>query len=140
MKPASSLRVEAEKPRRSVEARSRIANGTELLPGIDARSTWARYFRDVVESMEAHVGGASRQTEPERLLTRRVAALEAEMIAMEARFATLRSKGEAPTAGDLDLYSRLSNTQRRHLETLGIKRQPRDLVPDLRTYVQGQTA
>lgn len=90
--------------------------------------------------MESHVGGASKQTEPERLLTRRVATLEAEMALMEVRFAKMREAGEEPTERDLDLYGRLANGQRRHLEALGIQRRPRDLVPDLRSYVEGKAA
>jgi hypothetical protein len=125
---------------RAPRTRSRVANGSGLLPSVDGRSTWGRLFRDVVESLESHVGGANRQAEPERLISRRVATLEAELVAMESRFAQLRGKGDAPTMGDLDLYSRLSNTQRRHLEALGIQRRPRDLVPDLSSYIEGKAA
>lgn len=126
------------KTERSTLARSRLTNGSELLPDVDGRSTWARLFRDILEAMEAHVGGADKQTEPERLIFRRVAALEAELVAMESRFANLRMEGKPPSAGELDLYSRMSNTQRRHLESIGIQRRPRDLVPDLRSYVEGK--
>lgn len=125
---------------RPATARSRIANGSDLLPQTDGRSAWARMFRDVVEAMAAHVGGVDRMSEPERLTARRVAALEAELVAMESKFATARADGGEPAASDLDLYSRVSNTQRRHLEALGMARRPRDVVPDLQIYVQGKAA
>lgn len=140
MYPRDSAMTAEPKAERSTLARSRLTNGSELLPDVDGRSTWARLFRDLLESMEAHVGGAGKQTEPERLISRRVAALEAELVAMESRFANLRMEGKQPSAGDLDLYSRMSNTQRRHLESIGIQRRPRDLVPDLRSYVEGKAA
>lgn len=117
------------------KGRARITNGSELLPTVDGRSTWARLFRDIVEAMAAHCGGSDRLSEPERMTARRVAAMEAELVYLEAGFAQSRADGKAPTASDLDLYSRISNTQRRHLEALGMQRRPRDLVPDLQQYV-----
>lgn len=136
---AVTARSDAKRPARAPRTRSSIGNGCSL-PNVDGRSAWARYFREVTEAMEAHVGGAGKQTEPERMLTRRVAALEAELVSMEVRFATLRAAGSEPSERDLDLYGRLANGQRRHLEALGIQRRPRDLVPDLRSYVEGQAA
>jgi hypothetical protein len=36
----------------------------------------------------------------------------------------------------LDLYSRLANAQRRFLESVGMKRIPRDVTPSLSEYVE----
>lgn len=127
-------------PARHAATRSRITNGTDLLPDVDRRSPWARYFRDVFEAMADHVGGADRQSEPERMTARRIAALEAELAAMESRFAQLRELGESPTPTDLDLYSRLANGQRRHLEAIGMQRRVRDVTPDLTSYLQAKRA
>lgn len=126
-------------PVREATTRSRIANGTDLLPGVDRRSPYARYFRDVVEAMEVHVGGADRVTEPQRLTNRRIAALEAELASMESRFALLRETGGQPDPKELDLYGRLAGAQRRHLEAIGMERQVKDVTPSLRGYIEGRT-
>lgn len=117
-------------------ARSRITNGSELLPGIDQRSTWARLFRDLNNALIEHLGGADRLTEPERMTCRRAATLEVELVHMEAGFAETRAKGQAPDATTLDLYSRLSNAQRRALEGIGFDRRLSDVV-HLDDYIAG---
>lgn len=120
--------------------RSRITNGSELLPGTDGRSTWARLFKDLCDSLSDHLGGADRMSEPERMTVRRAAALEAELVHLEARFAECRASGEAPAAADLDLYSRITNTQRRVLEAIGASRRPRDVTPSLDSYLRRSEA
>lgn len=117
--------------------RSRISNGSELLPGTDGRSVWARLFRDLCEGLADHLGGADRMSEPERMTVRRAAALEAELVHLEAKFAECRAAGNAPDAADLDLYSRVTNTQRRVLEAIGATRRPRDVTPSLSEYLAG---
>jgi hypothetical protein len=119
-------------------SRSRITNGSDLLPTVDGRSAWARAFRDVVESLAQHVGGSDRMSEPERMTIRRAAALECELVSLEIAFAQARAAGRAPAAADIDLYSRITNTQRRVLETLGMESKPRDVTPDLSQYLDGE--
>jgi hypothetical protein len=46
------------------------------------------------------------------------------------------SSNRAVQAAELDLYSRLSNTQRRLSESLGWERTARDVTPDLETYLK----
>ena len=127
-------RDRASKATRSPYFRSRISQGLSLLP-IDGRSTPARVFRDTYDAMIAHVGGGDDIPETMRLMCRRAAAIEAECINLEARFAIARASGEQPTAHDLDLYSRLVNTLRRVLEVLGWKRTARDITDPL-TYAR----
>lgn len=134
-RPDPAAQTPAERP---ASARSRITNGSGLLPTVDQRSAWGRLFRDLVEGLADHVGGPDRMSEPERMTIRRCAALETELVHLESKFANLRAGGGEPSAADLDLYGRLANGQRRHLETLGITRRVRDVVPDLRDYVEGQ--
>lgn len=124
---------------RPAVSRSRIGNGNELLPQVDGRSVWARLFRDITEAMAVHCGGADRQSEPERMAGRRVAALEAELVSLEGKFARLRAEEKEPSANDLDLYGRLANGQRRHLEALGMQRRPRDITPDPLDYARQKT-
>jgi hypothetical protein len=116
--------------------RSRITNGSELLPGIDGRSAWARLLRDQIEALTAHLGGADRMSEPERMTARRAAALEAELVFLEAKIAELRTAGLEPPERLVDLYARLANGQRRHLEALGFDRRQRDVTPDPLAYAR----
>ena len=108
-------------------SRSRITNGSALLPGVDGRSVWARRCRDVIDLHISDLGGADNVSEAERSIIRRCAALTVELEHLEFLFATA---GEA-TADQLDLYQRTANSLRRHLETIGIKRRPRDVGPSL---------
>ena len=117
------------------KGRSRLTNGRDLLPTVDGRSIWARVMRDTLAAMLTHVGGADYATEPQRMLSRRVAALEAELIHLEDGFARARSEGRAPDTEALDLYSRMSSAQRRMLEAIGLVRVPRDITPTLREYI-----
>src|SRR5690348_9214168 len=75
--------------------RSRVTNGTDLLPSVDGRSTPARVMRDTYQAMVSHCGG-EHITEARRLLARRVACLEAELVNIECRFALIRVEGNTP--------------------------------------------
>jgi hypothetical protein len=52
------------------------------------------------------------------------------------KIAQLRTEGKEPDANLIDLYSRISNTQRRHLEAIGYSRVPRDVTPSLSSYIR----
>jgi hypothetical protein len=121
------------------KGRSRLTNGAGLLPTVDGRSVWARIMRDTLNAMLNHLGGEDLASEPQRMLARRVAALEAELIHLEDNFARIRAEGGAPDVADLDLYSRMASAQRRHLETIGLARVPRDITPDPLTYAKQRT-
>ena len=111
------------------EARTRITNGRDILPSVDGRSLWARIMRDTIHAMHAHLGGEENISEPARMMSRRVAAFEAELVHLEDGFARTRSEGHAPDTQSLDLYSRMSSAQRRMLEAIGLSRVPRDITP-----------
>lgn len=115
--------------------RSRITNGKELLPGVDGRSVWARLFRDQRAALIQHAGGEDHVSEPRRMLARRAAAIEAELVHLEASFAEARSRGAAPESAAVDLYSRLSNNQRRLLEGLGLDPTAKEVTPSLHSYL-----
>lgn len=97
-------------------------------------------MRDVYVALVTHCGGEDYLSEPLRMTARRVASLEAELVYMEDGFAKARAEGHAPEASELDLYSRLSNTQRRHLEAVGWERKLRDVTPDLAKYIEAAKA
>jgi len=125
---------------RSHSFRSRITNGSALLPTVDGRSPWARLMRDTYRAVIQHCGGDGAISELERMAARRIGALEAELIHMEDKFATIRAAGGEPDAGSLDLYQRLANSQRRCCESIGWQRRPKDvtMAPHLGHYLHAR--
>jgi hypothetical protein len=78
-------------------------------------------LRDLIALHLSDLGGDSEASEAEKSILRRAATLTIELERLELKFA---KAGEA-SAFDLDLYQRTSNTLRRHLETVGIRRRPK---------------
>jgi hypothetical protein len=115
--------------------RSRIANGSMLLPTTDGRSIWARLMRETFESLLVHCGGAGMASETQRIIARRVGVLEAELVYLEDTFAKIRAAGGAPDDAKLDLYGRLADRQRRLADPPGWSRTPRNLPPTLDQYL-----
>jgi hypothetical protein len=111
--------------------RSKITNGTRLLPTTHSQSVWGRLLSDTRDAMYAHLGGEDRCTPVQKITIRRIAALEAELIYLEDSIARTRHEGKTPDHNLLDLYARLGNAQRRHLEPLGWQSVPRDVTPAL---------
>jgi hypothetical protein len=134
-----ALRVDSSTVhKRKSHGRSRIGNGTELLPFVDGRSVWARFMRDTFNSVVAHCGGEDYASELKRMQARRVAVLEAELIYLESKIAQHRAAGTEPPAATLDLYTRIANGQRRHCEALGFERTQRDVTPSLASIIDGK--
>jgi len=117
---------------RSHLPQSRITTGSTFLEGIDGRSSYARRWRDLTALHIADLGGADQCSTAVKSIVRRIATLSVQLEAYDARFA------EAGIAepGGLDLYSRISNTLRRHLETIGLKRVAKDITPHLADYLE----
>jgi hypothetical protein len=92
-------------------------------------------MRDTYRAVIQHCGGDGAISELERMAARRIGALEAELVHMESRFGAIRAEGGEPDVISLDLYSRLSNTQRRHCESVGWERRARNITPSLREYL-----
>lgn len=112
-------------------ARSRVTNGSEVLPGVDGRTLWVRRLRDLIELYVGDLGGADNTSEAERSILRRAATLTVELERMEKMFAT---QGEA-SAEALDVYSRVAANLRRMLEATGLRRRTRDVTPTLDQYL-----
>jgi hypothetical protein len=106
-------------------ARSRVANGRDLLVGVDERRIWARRFRDVLQAHLSDLGGEDNASEAEKAIARRAACLIVQLETMEAKFA--RNEGHAANK-TLITYQRLANSLRRLLESLGLQRRPRDIT------------
>jgi hypothetical protein len=73
--------------------RSRVTNGSTLLPLADGRSVTARRFRDLFEDICADLGGVDILSEGQKQLARRAAMLSAECERLEA----LAARDERPT-------------------------------------------
>ena len=101
--------------------KSRITNGTKLLPGVDGRSPWVRRCKDVIE---LHLSDLPDASVAERSIVRRAAVLTTELEMLEAKFAAAGSA----TPFDLDLYQRTAGGLRRLLEAIGLERRLRDVT------------
>jgi hypothetical protein len=111
--------------------RSRVTNGSALLPGVDGRSAWVRRCKDIIEAHLSDLGGEHNTSVAERSLVRRAAVITTELEMMEARFA---AAGHADP-GELDLYQRTAGNLRRLLEAVGLQRRAKP-VPDLDTFLE----
>jgi hypothetical protein len=120
--------------KRSPTTRSRIANGSRVVPLSDGRSLWCRLVKDTLQGLQVHCGGALSETQ--RLMARRVSTLEAELVYLEDQFAQARAEGREPEIAALDLYGRLADRQRRLAEAaLGWQPTARD-VTSLSEYLE----
>ena len=103
------------RPRSAVTSRRRL-----WITG-DSNSAWSRRYADLVHRRASDLGGPAALSESQLSLTRRAAALECELELLEGRM----SQGEQV---DLNTYGRAASHLRRILESLGLKRQPRDIT------------
>src|SRR5579862_9016347 len=106
--------------------RSAVTNGKHLLADVDARSSWMRRLRDLIDAHTADLGGEDLCSEAEQRLIRRAALLTIQCEMYDKKFAL--NDGEASQT-DIETYQRLTNTLRRCLETLGLERRSRDVTP-----------
>jgi len=117
---SSADRAQIDQPKD--RQKSRITNGSALLPGVDGRSPWVRRAKDVIA---AHLSDVPDANAAERSIIRRAAVLTVELERLEAAFATA---GEADPE-TLDLYGRTSGNLRRLLEAVGLQRRARNVTP-----------
>lgn len=110
--------------------RSAVSNGRSLLVGIDQRSAPARRYRDVADAIASDLGGHDALSEAQLHLVRSAAGL----VVMRERLDAMALNDEKI---DTSEYCRLTNSLRRLLATLGLKRVPRD-VTDLHGYIEGK--
>jgi hypothetical protein len=128
---------------RKSHGRSRVGNGAKLLPATDGRSMTARRFKDLVEDIAADLGGKNNLSEGEKQLIRRAALLSAELERQEAMAVRderrpdgeIAWKSDAPFLFDVDRYIVMTNTLRRVLEIIGLKRVSRDVTASLQSYL-----
>jgi hypothetical protein len=104
--------------------RSRISNGSALLPGVDGRSGWIRRCKDLIAEHLSDLGGFDNASAAERSIVRRASVITVELERLEAKFALA---GEA-SPQDLDIYQRTAGNLRRLLEAVGLQRRVRDVT------------
>ncbi|WP_447256797.1 hypothetical protein [Mesorhizobium sp. ORM8.1] len=103
---------------RKLKARSGVTNGTELLPGLDGRSKWARRLHDLVANHVQDLGGPRHVTQSQFALIRAAATTTIILEKWELQFATEGTLSVADLLG----YQTTLNSLRRVLETLGLNR------------------
>jgi hypothetical protein len=109
--------------------RSSVSNGSRLfaVAGLDGRTQSARRFRDIIDAVTSDLGGADLLSEGQRQLIRRAAALSIMCESVEADLVR-----DLPF--DIANYLAGTNTFRRVIETLGLRRVPKDATT-LRDYI-----
>jgi hypothetical protein len=112
----------SDRPRKDPQ-KSRVSNGSALLPGVDGRSAWVRRAKEVIAEHISDLGGADNCSSAERSLVRRASTLTVELERLESKFAA----AEMASAADLETYQRCANTLRRLLQAVGLQRRPRDM-------------
>lgn len=125
----------------AARTRSKVTNGKHLFADatVDGRSGWSRRLRDLIQINVAELGGADVVSAREYSIIRRGSTQEVELELLERKFAL---KGDGASADDLDLYSRVSNTMRRHYEAVGLRRRTKDITPptldDIRAEIDAE--
>ena len=116
--------------RLSSKQRSRLTNGTALLPDIDGRSAIARRFKDITSGILADQGGADQCSESRLQLVRRFAAAAVLAEQLELRLAN----GEQI---DIQEHALLCSTLARLASRIGINRITKNVTPKLSEYLTG---
>ena len=115
------------------QARSRLSNGRDVLPGVDGRSVVARRYRDIIGTVVSDQGGAEHLSEARLQLIRRFSAASVLAEQMEARLA----RGEEI---NIQEYSLLVSTMVRVAQRIGIERRARNVTPSLGQYLSNKKA
>ena len=126
--PAESGVLSGRKP----TARSRVSNGRDVLPNIDGRTMLARRYRDVLAAVASDQGGVDHLSEARIQLVRRFAAAACLAEEMEAKLVG----GQAINLAE---HALLCSTLVRLAQRIGIDRRARNVVPDLRDYLEADT-
>ena len=104
--------------------RSRLTNGTALLPDVDGRSVIARRLKDITSAILADQGGAEQCSESRLQLVRRFAAAAVMAELLEARLA----RGEQISITE---HALLCSSLVRLASRIGLGRVARDITPSL---------
>lgn len=103
------------------------------LDGLDRRTTAAQRALDLRDTILAERGGAEVMGALRSAMAASAAVLTAMVDDLEARWL----RGEKVDFGEL---SALANTRRREAEAIGLDLTPRDITPDLQSYLRMKAA
>jgi hypothetical protein len=113
-----------------LEQRARLNTMADL----DHRTRAYKHARRLTREITSDLGGEDHVTHAQKELIARAAVMSALMADMESRYL---KKEEAL---DVEAYCKLVNTQGRVIGSLGLKRVPKDVTPDLETYLERKKA
>ena len=113
---------------RSPTNRTRVSNGSDILPNVDGRTVTARRIYDIAAAIATDLGGADRISETQLNLVRRFASIATLAEEQEAKLA----RGEEVNVEQL---AQLSSALCRLASRIGLRRVPRNVTPDLRSYL-----
>ncbi len=102
-----------------------------FLREVDGRSIFARRFRDLVRSFLEDLGGVENVSTGEVQLIRRASAISCLCETLEVEMANGKPV-------DIERYNSLVNSLNRVLGSIGLRRRPKNVTPDLRDYVEGK--
>lgn len=108
--------------------RSKVSSGRALFINGSPNSAWARRFANLVVGHVSDAGGRDMVSEGKFAIIKRASALECEIERLEAKL----SNGEEV---DLDVFGRACSHLRRLFEAVGMERRPKDITPDLNSYL-----
>jgi hypothetical protein len=103
------------------------------LSDLDGRTHAVKRANDLIVAIHEDLGGEDRLATGERQIVQRAALLGVLAEDLESRWLL----GQSIDAGTL---CAIGNAQRRLLETVGIRRRPKDVTPRLSTYLANTTA
>jgi hypothetical protein len=104
-----------------------------MLEDLDRRSAVYRVISDEIRAIESDLGGGDRLSAAEHAIVHDATLAGAMAQDLAARWL----RGEEI---ELASFATLANTRRRGLETVGIKRQPKDATPTLANYLAAHDA
>jgi hypothetical protein len=110
--------------------RRRVKIALPTTATLDMRTRAGRLYKATREAIIADLGGRDELSRAELELIDRAAGLATRLNAADAEM--LEGTPASLGAGE---YATLANSLNRILTTIGLKRRPRDVTPDLRTYI-----
>lgn len=113
-------------PRKRIEVphrafRTAVGNGSRWLENIDGRTTVARRYGELAAAISSDLGGSDQLSEALFQLIRSAAGL----IVLRENLDAKAVNGEPI---DVATYCKISNSLRRVLDTIGLRRVPRDIT------------
>jgi hypothetical protein len=115
-------------PNRAVYGKTKISNGSEVLPNVDGRSLVARRYGEILSALLIDQGDAGKISEARLQYIRRFAAAAVLAEQIEAALA----RGETIDIGD---HALLCSTMVRVGNKIGLDRISKDVTPTVRDYL-----